>query len=258
MSKASNATDSAIHRSGLGIPKRLGHIWIGPYNPPLDWMQSWKEHHPDWEYVLYDNDYLQSSNFRTRAQIDEYWRRGDFAGVSDLMRYEILLKNGGFIPEADSVCLRPADELFPAPRAYTVYENEFVRGKLVSPILACEPQNPFLEAIVSHMEGLDPATMAEPWRATGNLAIAKLIRSHTPDITVFPSHYFIPRHPDGEAYEGDGPIYAQQLFGTTRKAYSAPFLTRLQWKIRTRFHKTLTRKRRKKQRNAAYDQDMKS
>lgn len=60
----------------MKIPKKLGHIWIGPKQQPSQWMQSWIDRHPDWDYTLYDNDFLRKGNFRTRAQIDEYMKRG--------------------------------------------------------------------------------------------------------------------------------------------------------------------------------------
>jgi len=39
------------------------------------------------------------------------------------------------------------------------------------------------------------------------------------DLTIFPSHYFIPEHYNGEKYQGDDKIYAHQLWGTTSKKY---------------------------------------
>ena len=58
------------------------------------------------------------------------------------MRYEILKEVGGFIPEADSICLRPADELWDqAGAAYMVHENEVAKPGLVSPFLASVPKH---------------------------------------------------------------------------------------------------------------------
>lgn len=49
------------------------------------------------------------------------------------MRYEILEEVGGFIPEADSICLRVTDELWDKPdAAYTVHESEVAKPVLVS------------------------------------------------------------------------------------------------------------------------------
>lgn len=128
----------------MKIPKKLGQIWIGPKKAPEAWMQSWKNHNPEWEYTLYGNDFLNARKFRTSRQIAEYMKRGWYVGVGDLLRYEILYETGGYLAEADSVCVHAIEELFVGNESlYTVYENEFLRGKLVSPIVACEPGHPF-------------------------------------------------------------------------------------------------------------------
>jgi mannosyltransferase OCH1-like enzyme len=203
----------------VAIPKKIGHIWIGPRSVPEEWLKSWRDHHPDWSYTLYDNDFLASFPFRNRRLIDEYVKRGQFAGAADLMRYEILYEFGGFIPEADSFCVANTDELFQEAKAYTVYESEKVRPGLVSPILACERENRFVGVLIEELSRLSPYEIGQPWKTTGNRFVAQMIEKYQPDITIFPSHYFIPEHFTGETYEGDGKVYCQQMFGSTTKVY---------------------------------------
>ena len=203
----------------LKIPKRIGHIWIGPHSPPLEVMSTWRIYYPDWEYTLYDNSFLLNFPFRTHAQIREYMMRGDYPAIADLMRYEILYAYGGIIAEADSTCLKSAAHLFEDSCAYTVYENEFVRGKLVSPIMACEPGNKFVGELIEELSSTNPKLLHEAWRSTGNLFLARMIRTYNPDIVVFPSHYFIPWHFEGETYDGQEPVYALQRFGSTTGLY---------------------------------------
>ena len=126
------------------IPKILMHIWIGHLSAPIKWMDTYKKHHNDWKYVLIDNSYMQSRRFRNQILIDEYIKRNEYPGAADLIRYEMLYENGGFLPASDSICLCNTDELWTEKCAYTVYENEFVRGQLISPILACNPGNMFV------------------------------------------------------------------------------------------------------------------
>lgn len=204
----------------MNIPKRIGHIWVGPNPPPIKWMESWKDNHPDWEYVLYDNEYLQQEEFINQTLIDFYWNLGLYAGVADLMRYEILYKHGGFIPEADSYCYHNTDELFNSSPIYTVYENELLRGKLASPILASQPNNKFLEQIITELSTLTIDQLDTPWRTTGNLFIAEMIEKYQPDIKIFPSHYFIPVHHEGIIYKGNDKIYCKQMFGSTFSSYA--------------------------------------
>jgi mannosyltransferase OCH1-like enzyme len=209
----------SFQKQCVGIPKRLGHIWIGPRSAPEHWLQSWRDHHPDWVYTLYDNEFLTSFPFVNRRLIDEYIKRGEFAGAADLMRYEILYEFGGFIPEADTLCLANTDELFLEAKAFTVYENEKVRPGLVSPILACEPNNGFVRLLIEELSQFSPYELGQPWKTTGNRFVAQMIDKYQPDITIFPSHYFIPEHFSGENYKGNGKIYCHQMFGTTTHAY---------------------------------------
>ena len=238
------------------IPRELGHIWIGPAPAPDDWMATWRAHHPDWTYTLHDNDVLRTRRFRTRRQIDVYLDRGSYAGAADLMRYEILLERGGFLAPADSVCYRPVDPLLTEARAYTCYENEMLRGELVSPVLAAEPGNPFLEELVRRLADTDPEALAEPWTTTGNLFVTMAIRELRPEITIFPSYYFVPVHYLGPVYEGPGPVYAKQLFGSTRSSHyggrtKPPLLTRL----RQARKQSLARRRRKREVAARFEID---
>lgn len=209
------------------IPRKLSHIWIGPLAPPSGWMETWKKAHPDWEYELYGNEFLKKRDFRTRRQITEYLKRGQYAGAADLMRLEILLERGGLMPGADSICLRSMEPLFTKTCAYTVYENEFVRGRLVSPIQACEPGNPFVGKLIEHLSNVSPENLDEPWISTGNLFTAQMIESLKPDIVIFPSHFMIPVHFTGViSNEGFAP-FAVQMFGTTRGAYPQSTWARL-------------------------------
>lgn len=184
-------------------------------------MQTWRDHHPDWTYTLYDNSWLKPENFENWRLIETYWDLGLYSGVSDIMRYELLWKYGGFMPEADSICLQPVDALFDRDCAYTVYENEFLKGSLVSPILAAEAGNPFVRHLIDKLAQVEPIDLRQPWKSTGNLFVAEEIEAISPDIVIFPSHYFIPYHFEGLAYTGDGPIYCKQLFGQTRRAYES-------------------------------------
>ena len=80
--------------------------------PPQEWMQTWRDYHPTWEYQLYDNEHLFSLRWNNQELINAFYARKEYMGVSDLMRYEILEEVGGIIPEADSICLRATDELW--------------------------------------------------------------------------------------------------------------------------------------------------
>jgi mannosyltransferase OCH1-like enzyme len=207
----------------MNIPKNLFHIWIGPLSAPVNWMNTWPNLHPDWQYQVIDNQYLETADFYNRAQIDAYIRRGMYAGAADLIRYELLHRHGGFVPPADAVCLLNTDLLWvePSEYCYTVYENEQLRPGYVSPVYAAGPGNEFLEVVIETLHALKPTDCISPWRTTGNAFLARMIEQHQPKIKIFPSHYFIPKHVSDAhvRYSGSDPVYADQMWGTTRNCY---------------------------------------
>lgn len=208
------------------IPRRLAHIWVGERPPPLHWMQSWRDHHPDWTYTLYDNAYLTGRRWRNQRLIAEYFRRGRLEGVADLMRYEILFEQGGFIPGADFEALRPCDPIFAEPVTYSCYETYPKRRCKVTPWLASAPGTLTLAMTIDEIHAAyaaDPATAQQPWMSVGNLFLRGFMERnrHTlTDCRILPAYTFIPRHKDGPRYDGPGIIYAEHHWGTTKGRYA--------------------------------------
>ena len=208
----------------MNIPFNMWHIWIGPHPAPTSWMNTWRDNHPFWNYKIVDNDFLKNYEFKNQHLIDEYYVRGKYNGVADLMRYEILLNEGGFLPPADAICYHNTEELFNSESnyCYTVYENEILRPGFVSPIYACNPGNDFIKIIVDTLHKLRPIDLTDTvFESTGNLFLKNMIEVHQPDIKIFPSHYFIPQHfkNKGRRYDGTDKVYADQMWGSTRNTY---------------------------------------
>lgn len=206
----------------MNIPSLLRHIWIGPSKPPFKWINTWKEKHPNWEYSLFSDADFKNSKFHNQHLIDFYYNKSVWHGVSDLIRYELLYEEGGFMPEADSVCLNNVEELFTedTETCYTVYENETTRAGLVSPILASPIGAPFLKFIIDDLHKVKPHELKEPWLSTGNGYLGEILKESIHKVKVFPSHYFIPKHPRvRQRYSGTDKIYCEQMWGTSRGIY---------------------------------------
>ena len=141
------------------------------------------------------------------------------------MRYEILEEVGGFIPEADSICLRPTDEFQDqAGAAYTFHQNEVAKPGLVSPFLTSVPKHQVFSYLQERAKQRnDPASLKPAWRSVWNrflkFAIEEASQEKRSKLVIFPSHYFITEHKDKGMYQGDGPVYCKQLWGTTLKRY---------------------------------------
>jgi mannosyltransferase OCH1-like enzyme len=201
------------------IPRILHHIWVGPRPAPRQWMETWPAHHPTWRYVLWDNDTVFRRAWRNQRLVNAYRDQEEWRGVADVVRYEILHERGGFMPGADSECLRPVDELVDEPgiTAWAVYENEVAAPGLITPVYAAQPGTLFLEAMIRKVS---EASAGEPWKCVGNLLMQSVYESRPWfDVKVWPSWMFNPEHYSGAKHEGLGKPYARQHWGSTRGAY---------------------------------------
>ena len=203
----------------MNIEKKMTHIWIGPKPAPLKWMNTWKEKHPDWEYSIFTDEMLKARKWKNQHLIDKYYNMQKYAGAHDLIRYELILERGGFWPAADSVCLERCDELFssPADHAYTVYESEKAKPGFVYPILASNSGNIICEALVNHLNKLDPSQLsAHPFISTGNQFLSRFLPQFSDKLTIWPSYTLIPQwYGSNTRYNGPGKVYAEQYFGST-------------------------------------------
>lgn len=221
----------------MNIEKIIHQVWIGPLPPPTKWMNTWKEKNPNWEYKLWTNKEVFSRKWKNQHLIDEYVRRYDltkgrkpsqdtftsarglvFKGekatlfawhvIADILRYEILYEEGGYMPGADTVCLKSIDDKFQVDfGAYTVRTGNlyvdkmnYLKGKYpngnpsnedrlawdryayenASPILACKKGNKFVGQLVDELHKLKPEDLGEAVDTTGNVFMGKMIRKYQP------------------------------------------------------------------------------
>ena len=213
------------------IEKKITQIWIGPKPPPLKWMDTWKEKHPDWEYSIFTDEMLKARKWKNQHLIDRYYFVRAWPGVSDLIRYELILEQGGFWPEADMVCLENTEELFDMPDhyAYTCFENSRHQDprykNYMQPIMAANPGNELLQEIVDTLHKLKPGQLKpEPYLSTGNHFLSQYA-NRTEVLKLWPSHYFIPQYYARNApyYDGPDKVYAEHNWGSTGMPWTTQY-----------------------------------
>jgi len=204
----------------MKIPKIIHQIWVGNENPkPTRLMQTWKNKHPDFVFMEW-NEQTILDTFRLNKQIKEMYAAKRWHGVADLVRYEVLFKYGGFVAPADSECLNAVDDLLDLG-CFACYENEDYNHELISPHLGCCAGDKLIGEIISILEKKETILEKVPWRETGNLFLTEIIKKlNYKEITILPSYTFIPKHRTGREYTGDGKVYAQHYWGTTKNSYS--------------------------------------
>lgn len=207
------------------IPKLLHFIWVGDESKcPVNCIETWRAHHPDWEIIVWGNNELNQLKWHNRPHMEAMYQR-ELNGVADMMRWEILYANGGIVLDADSICLRPLDEHLLECEAFACWENEIVRpGLIAAGYFGCEAGNPFVKQIVRDIAAEETVTHDMAWKTVGPLRLTESYRKHAyTKLRIYPSHYFIPQHFTGVQYDGSDPIYAHQLWGSTRGAYDEIF-----------------------------------
>jgi len=202
------------------IPKRLHQIWIGPKPPPMQWMRTWQERNPSWEYKLWDNARVAATTWRTKAQIDA---QPEWNGKADILRYEILAREGGVVFDADSECVRPLDPHFLGHDVFACYENEHLfPGRIATGYIGAAPGDPFMRACVDRI--LAGVSLAErAWITVGPVFFTNLVEELRPSIHIYPARSFIPEHwnidPElkrrARAPLSKCPTYARQFWGST-------------------------------------------
>lgn len=204
------------------IPKILHFVWVGDESRRPDaCIDTWRQLNPDYEVKVWGNEQWHSGGWRTAHQMEAIGARG-LAGVADLMRYEILVREGGVTLDADSVCTRPLPDWLLDTSEFAVWESEIMRpGLVANGYLGAVPGSPFFDGIVERFASAPLMTDRDPWNTTGPVAFTEYMHDRGEEITVYPSHYFIPRHYTGFQYTGAGPVFAAQLWGTTEIDYGS-------------------------------------
>lgn len=197
------------------IPKILHATWIGPHRRPVEWMDTWKEKHPEWEYILWDNERVKNYPFRKRKQIDQCLREGKYHGAADIIRLEGLYDLGGFFAPADSICHNPIDELLDIEEDCFCCKDPYAyhNTDLLSPHLGSSKGNELIGKMIERI----PENITQPCDDTGNLLLTNIVKELNYPIKIYPVHYFMPNNPDGKV---NGKItYSEHLWGTTRSTY---------------------------------------
>ena len=67
------------------------------------------------------------------------------------------------------------------------------------------------------------------WYSVGQACLTKFLKTGSyPDVTIFPSHYFLPIHFVGNTYYGHEKIYAHQKWGTAGNSYISDTMDQLE------------------------------
>ena len=205
------------------IPRIIHQIWIGPKPAPTKFMDTWKDKHPDFEYIRWTEKEMKKRGFVSNCQnrIDEM---EELNGKADIIRWELLYKYGGYFFDADSICIEPIDEVLMKTKCFAGWEQEQVReGLIATGTMGFPPKHPLVKAALEWIQDNCVSvqkTGLRAWITVGPCLLTNMYNTGKyKDMTIFPSYYFLPVHCSGLKYEGHAKIYQYQEWGSTKQNY---------------------------------------
>jgi mannosyltransferase OCH1-like enzyme len=186
-------------------------------------MATWKDKHPDYEYIMWNEQELSNRGLRLEcvSRINEI---EEINGKADIIRWEILYHYGGLFIDADSICIEPFNYLIEQHKPFCGYENETARPGLVATGTMAFPKNHQLpRGAIDYIKANEVSrakTGKMAWRTVGPELLTNLLLTNLyKDVVIYPSYYFLPKHLTGLQYMGHSIVYAYQEWGSTKQNY---------------------------------------
>jgi len=218
------------------IPKTIHIIWVGDEaRRPDKWIQTWVDAHPTWTVRIWGNKELESRTWQCQKQIDICVQAQKWEGVADIMRYEILHDEGGIYIDADSICLKPLDDLLtPKTSFFAVYESEKYNPNLIANgYMGSVPNHLITEQLITSIKNMkNPLKQwswkrlsnrkIQPWKTIGPKLLTKILNNYGGNnVTIFPSKTFLPVHYKDTNTDDINmdESYATHYWGTSQDAY---------------------------------------
>ena len=168
------------------LPRILHQVWLGPAPLPDEfrgYRETWLRHHPGWELRFWTEENLPPD--LVRPEVHERLRQP--AERADLLRLEVLLREGGVYLDTDFECLRPIEPLLEGVECFCAYLKP---GRVNNAILGATPGHPFLERVLR--EARPRTEWGYDKDAAGPFLLDRLVKDE-PGVTIFPPELFYPR-----------------------------------------------------------------
>jgi len=95
----------------MSIPKVIHYCWFGKGKMPKlakKCIKSWKKYCPDYKIICHNEDNFDLTQNR---YLNEAYKAGKWAFVSDYVRLKIIYDNGGIYLDTDVELIKPIDDL---------------------------------------------------------------------------------------------------------------------------------------------------
>lgn len=181
------------------IPRIIHQIWVGPKPFPkkyMRWQKTWQSI-PGWEYKLWTDRDVDTFPLINRKAYNEEKNLGARA---DILRMEILFREGGVYVDTDFECIKPQmfDVLNSSYDFYTALTPLDSKVLLIANgLIGAIPQHPIIKACIDGLPEITSAGLSYKMqimkKGSGlfTLMTCKHMNNEYRDI-VFPSSFFYP------------------------------------------------------------------
>jgi mannosyltransferase OCH1-like enzyme len=198
------------------IPKIIHIIWIGDQSKkPTKCIDTWIKKNLDYEVRVWGNNQVQGTNWKNYRQLHDMIIKQDWAGASDVMRYEILYEHGGVYVDADTYCVKPLEDWLLNCDAFASWEQELVRNNLIAnTVMGSVPGAEAMKLCIDEVATKDCTEKKLAWMITGPMLVTDVFFKKQANLTVYPSHFFMPKHHSGYQSKVTGHHFASHLWGS--------------------------------------------
>ena len=177
------------------IPKIIHFIWLGGELPLyLSFcINSWKKFHPEWQFILWDDQKVASFNIKNRILYDCVKNIGCKV---DILRLEILQQMGGVYVDTDMFCLKSIDSLIKMEYFHSTEANGY--PVVNNGVIGCVPNNHIINDMILELSNvpIDRTNLAN----LGNYEILKIAGP------IFITNFFIKKITENNLYFGENEI----------------------------------------------------
>jgi mannosyltransferase OCH1-like enzyme len=167
------------------IPRIIHQVWVGPDPLPeqfVRFQRTWVDHHPGWELRFWTDANLPDDLTRPEA----YERLRSPVERCDILRLEVLARDGGVYVDCDFECFRPIDELLEGIDFFVAYIGP---ERPAHGITGAAPAHPI---VVRSLEEIRPREwFGYDKEATGPPFFNRILADY-PEATIYPSAHFYP------------------------------------------------------------------
>lgn len=200
--------------------KKIHYIWLGEKKKPRvirKCIKTWKKHLPDWEIIEWNESNL---NLNVCEYCTEAYNAHKYAFAADVLRFDILYREGGLYFDTDVKLLKNIQPLIDECEAFCGFEFS-----MVAPGLVLYSKNPGDKIIYETLEMYKDAHFIE-----NGVMNTKVVGEYFSDIlarhgfnyknekqicdsfTIFPSTFFCPTDGYGNKIAFSNDTYSIHLY----------------------------------------------